>query len=122
MQETARQHIPSTAKHCATLGTLCHSTQVRSEIDWWLNLCPSLCVLHACQRPRQDVSLPRKIVFSGLSGAIATTCIYPLDLTKTKLMNQKGIGAAREFKGPLHTFQTIWAREGIRGMYRGWSV
>jgi solute carrier family 25 (mitochondrial aspartate/glutamate transporter), member 12/13 len=67
-----------------------------------------------------EVSLPRKIIYSGLSGAIATTCIYPIDITKTKLMNQKGVGAAREFEGPVDCFKKILQREGFRGLYRGW--
>jgi hypothetical protein len=68
-----------------------------------------------------DVPLVKKVLFSGLSGAIATTCIYPIDICKTKLMNQKGIGAEREFQGPLDTFIKLFKREGIKGLYRGWS-
>jgi hypothetical protein len=40
----------------------------------------------ACRCPRhccvcvQEVPLLKKIIFSGLSGAIATTCIYPIDI------------------------------------------
>lgn len=67
-----------------------------------------------------DVPLAKKVVFSGFSGAIATTCIYPIDLCKTKLMNQKGVGAEREFKGPLQTFGKLWRAGGVRGLYRGW--
>lgn len=38
-------------------------------------------------------------------------------------MNQKGaVGAAgREFKGPIDTFVKLFQREGIKGLYRGWS-
>lgn len=68
-----------------------------------------------------DVPLTKKVIFSGISGAIATTCIYPIDICKTKLMNQKGVGVEREFKGPLDTFIKLWTREGVKGLYRGWS-
>lgn len=46
---------------------------------------------------------------------------FPLPSSvKTKLMNQKGIGAEREFKTPLDTFMKLFRREGIKGLYRGW--
>ena len=38
----------------------------------------------------KKISVHKHIVYSGLSGAIATTCIYPIDIVKTKLQDQKG--------------------------------
>jgi len=67
----------------------------------------------------EDVPLGKKVVFSGLSGAIATTCIYPIDICKTKLQNQKS-SATPEFKGPLDCARKLWMREGLKGLYRGW--
>jgi solute carrier family 25 (mitochondrial aspartate/glutamate transporter), member 12/13 len=62
----------------------------------------------------------RQIIYSGLSGAIATTCIYTIDLTKTKLQDDKAVGAARRYKGPWDCFKKIYRADGIRGLYRGW--
>lgn len=64
---------------------------------------------------KDNVPLSKKIFFSGISGAIATTCIYPLDITKTKLQDQKGVGAARQYKGPLDCAMKILRKSGIRG-------
>lgn len=61
------------------------------------------------------IPMSHKIVFSGLSGAIATTCIYPLDIVKTKLMNQ-----ATHRSSPLEMARCILRSEGLRGFYRGW--
>ena len=38
----------------------------------------------------QEVPLAKKIVFSGLSGAIATTCIYPIDICQSTRAHAKG--------------------------------
>lgn len=57
-------------RHPLTVRPLLHSVGL-SRIS--APVCPSV-------RPAQEVPLAKKIVFSGLSGAIATTCIYPIDI------------------------------------------
>jgi hypothetical protein len=64
----------------------------------------------------EEVAFSHKIVYSGVSGAIATTCIYPIDITKTRLMNAKG--SAR--LNPVSMFLSIVKNEGLRGLYKGW--
>lgn len=63
-----------------------------------------------------SIPMSHKIVFSGLSGAIATTCIYPLDIVKTKLMNQSTVKRS----SPIEMARMIVRSEGLRGFYRGW--
>uniref|UniRef100_A0A7S1EUB8 Mitochondrial carrier protein n=1 Tax=Timspurckia oligopyrenoides TaxID=708627 RepID=A0A7S1EUB8_9RHOD len=70
--------------------------------------------------PKNLVSLWEKILFSGISGAIATTCIYPLDITKTKLQAQKSGSNTLKYKGPLDCAIKIIQSEGWQGMFRGW--
>ena len=69
-----------------------------------------------------EVKIPfgTNIAFSGLAGAVATTCIYAIDFTKTQLQNQKGLGAAREFSGPLDVVVKTIRRQGILGLYKGY--
>jgi len=69
-----------------------------------------------------EISLLRKVAYSGISGAIATTCIYPIDITKTKLMDQKTVGKAvsETYSGPFDVVRKILRKEGIPGMFRGW--
>uniref|UniRef100_A0A7S0XK00 Mitochondrial carrier protein n=1 Tax=Erythrolobus madagascarensis TaxID=708628 RepID=A0A7S0XK00_9RHOD len=64
----------------------------------------------------------KKIVFSGVSGAVATTVIYPLDITKTKLQDQRGGSSVggRMYSGPLDCALKILRSEGLPGMFRGW--
>jgi len=62
--------------------------------------------------PVEEVKLPFRLVYSGISGAIATTIIYPLDIIKTKLMDQKGVGKIKYYSGPLDCFIKTWRADG----------
>ena len=64
----------------------------------------------------ETVPLHKKVIFSGLSGAIATTCIYPLAITKTKLQAEAGV----QRTSPLRMMRHIRSDGGFRGFYRGW--
>src|SRR5690349_18767949 len=68
--------------------------------------------------------------YFSTAGIIGTTCIYPIDMVKTRLQNQVaattlsssasiGESGALRYQGPLHCFQTILRTEGVRGLYRG---
>ncbi len=39
--------------------------------------------------PQQQFSLVPKIVNGGIAGIIGVTCVFPLDLVKTRLQNQQ---------------------------------
>ena len=58
----------------------------------------------------------KKIIFSGISGAIATTCIYPLACTKTRLQAEEG----KMRTSPLAMMRLIVKEGGWAGLYRGW--
>ena len=64
----------------------------------------------------EHIPLYKKVLFSGFSGAIATTCIYPLAITKTKLMNESGLVRS----SPFRMMRSIWRDGGAKGFYRGW--
>lgn len=51
----------------------------------------------------------------AVTGTIAATVCYPLDTIRRR-MQMKG----NMYNGQLHAMQTIWAKEGVRGFYRGW--
>lgn len=71
------------------------------------------------QRP-QRVPLPQKLVVGGIAGVIGTSCIFPLDIIKTRLQNQKiGPNGERMYKGAVDCFRQIISKEGVRGLYRG---
>ena len=56
---------------------------------------------------------------AGMAGALA---IYPIDLVKTRLQNQRSSGAyagQAMYSGPWDCFKYVYRLEGIRGLYRG---
>merc|ERR1711892_213315 len=60
----------------------------------------------------QQFSLLPKIVNGGIAGIIGVSCVFPLDLVKTRLQNQK--------LGP--DGEKMYTAEGYLGMYRGSGV
>ena len=61
-----------------------------------------------------------KLVVGGLAGILGTSCVFPLDYSKTKLQNQKiGPNGERMYKGVLDCFKKTIRKEGLRGMYNG---
>lgn len=69
---------------------------------------------------QQRVPLPAKLVVGAIAGVIGTTCIFPIDMVKTRLQNQKvGPSGERLYKGALDCFRQIVSKEGTRGLYRG---
>jgi len=71
----------------------------------------------------QQFSILPKIVNGGIAGIIGVTCVFPLDLVKTRLQNQKiGPGGERMYNGMLDCFRKTLKTDGFFGMYRGSAV
>uniref|UniRef100_A0A8C4NG59 Uncharacterized protein n=1 Tax=Eptatretus burgeri TaxID=7764 RepID=A0A8C4NG59_EPTBU len=65
----------------------------------------------------QRISLPAKLINGGIAGLIGVTCVFPIDLAKTRLQNQQeGQRLYRNMMDCL--FKTIRS-DGYFGMYRG---
>jgi len=69
---------------------------------------------------RQKIKLPlyNKLIVGGIAGIVGTTCIFPLDMVKTRLQ-ASGQGGSTAYKGPVDVVKRMYAGEGIRGFYRG---
>ncbi|XP_023579716.1 mitochondrial glutamate carrier 2 isoform X2 [Octodon degus] len=67
----------------------------------------------------QDLSITAKLINGGLAGLVGVTCVFPVDLAKTRLQNQRGTDAYRGMTDCL--MKTVRA-EGFLGMYRGAAV
>ncbi|KAM4699879.1 mitochondrial glutamate carrier 1-like [Discoglossus pictus] len=68
----------------------------------------------------KQISMPAKLINGGIAGVIGVTCVFPIDLTKTRLQNQRN---------GQHIYKSIWdclgktlRSEGYFGMYRGAAV
>ncbi|KAG9334449.1 hypothetical protein JZ751_007646 [Albula glossodonta] len=55
---------------------------------------------------QQKVSLPAKLINGGVAGLVGVTCVFPIDLAKTRLQNQQG---ARIYKGRSDQESTLLA-------------
>lgn len=64
-----------------------------------------------------------KIVNGGIAGIIGVSCIFPLDLVKTRLQNQQiKPNGEKMYKSMLDCFKKTYKAEGYFGMYRGSAV
>lgn len=66
---------------------------------------------------RDDIPPWKLCLFGGLSGYTLWIGIYPIDVIKSKL--QTDSLTAPKYKGPIDAFRDIWARQGVKGFYRG---
>ncbi|KAK8731738.1 hypothetical protein OTU49_007449 [Cherax quadricarinatus] len=64
-----------------------------------------------------------KILNGGIAGIVGVTCVFPLDLVKTRLQNQQiGPNGERMYNSMLDCFKKTYHVEGYFGMYRGSGV
>lgn len=67
----------------------------------------------------KKVSLPAKLINGGVAGLVGVTCVFPIDLAKTRLQNQQG---TQVYKGMLDCLAKTVRSEGYFGCYRGAAV
>ncbi|PHH80646.1 hypothetical protein CDD82_1628 [Ophiocordyceps australis] len=59
-------------------------------------------------------------VLGSIAGAFGAFMVYPIDLVKTRLQNQRGAQPGqRLYKNSIDCFQKVIRNEGIRGLYSG---
>ncbi|XP_033017552.1 mitochondrial glutamate carrier 2 isoform X1 [Lacerta agilis] len=68
---------------------------------------------------KKKISLPAKLINGGIAGLVGVTCVFPIDLAKTRLQNQQGQAIYTGMRDCL--VKTIKS-EGFFGMYRGAAV
>ncbi|KAL5202052.1 hypothetical protein ABZP36_013004 [Zizania latifolia] len=58
-------------------------------------------------------------IAGAVAGCTTLVIIYPLDIAHTRLAADIGWTDTRQFRGIRHFLQTIYNKNGIRGIYRG---
>ncbi|XP_054159219.1 mitochondrial glutamate carrier 1-like [Oppia nitens] len=72
---------------------------------------------------KTEFPLLPKIVNGGIAGIIGVTCVFPIDLVKTRLQNQQiGPNGQLMYRSMIDCFSKTFRREGLIGMYRGSAV
>uniref|UniRef100_A0A0N4Z3Z3 Calcium-binding mitochondrial carrier protein Aralar1 n=1 Tax=Parastrongyloides trichosuri TaxID=131310 RepID=A0A0N4Z3Z3_PARTI len=62
-----------------------------------------------------------RFVMGSVAGACGATAVYPIDLVKTRMQNQRNVGMVGEvaYKNSLDCFKKVVKFEGVLGLYRG---
>ncbi|XP_053837462.1 mitochondrial glutamate carrier 1 isoform X2 [Vidua macroura] len=68
----------------------------------------------------KQISLPAKLINGGIAGLIGVTCVFPIDLAKTRLQNQQN--GQRMYTSLSDCLIKTIRSEGYFGMYRGAAV
>ncbi|XP_010176142.1 mitochondrial glutamate carrier 1 [Antrostomus carolinensis] len=68
----------------------------------------------------KQISLPAKLINGGIAGLIGVTCVFPIDLAKTRLQNQQN--GQRLYTSMSDCLIKTIRSEGYFGMYRGAAV
>ncbi|CAH6793355.1 Slc25a22 [Phodopus roborovskii] len=68
----------------------------------------------------KQISLPAKLINGGIAGLIGVTCVFPIDLAKTRLQNQQN--GQRMYASMSDCLIKTIRSEGYFGMYRGAAV
>ncbi|XP_022913670.1 mitochondrial glutamate carrier 1-like [Onthophagus taurus] len=72
---------------------------------------------------QQQFALIPKIINGGIAGIIGVSCVFPLDLVKTRLQNQQiGPKGERMYNSMFDALKKTYKAEGYFGMYRGSAV
>ncbi|KAG6000810.1 hypothetical protein E4U21_005008 [Claviceps maximensis] len=75
---------------------------------------PSTSMLHGALESVYNFGL------GSLAGAFGAFMVYPIDLVKTRLQNQRGAQPGqRLYKNSIDCFQKVIRNEGVRGLYSG---
>ncbi|XP_067089188.1 solute carrier family 25 member 55a isoform X1 [Osmerus mordax] len=69
---------------------------------------------------QQHISLPAKLINGGIAGIVGVTCVFPIDLAKTRLQNQRQ--GNQIYRNMMDCLVKTVRSEGYFGMYRGAAV
>uniref|UniRef100_A0A672GUM1 Mitochondrial glutamate carrier 2 n=1 Tax=Salarias fasciatus TaxID=181472 RepID=A0A672GUM1_SALFA len=69
---------------------------------------------------QQQISLPAKLINGGIAGMVGVTCVFPIDLAKTRLQNQRS--GQQLYRNMMDCLIKTVKSEGYFGMYRGAAV
>jgi solute carrier family 25 (mitochondrial phosphate transporter), member 23/24/25/41 len=60
-----------------------------------------------------------KLCAGAISGGVAQTCTYPLDVLRRRFQINTMSGMGYQYKSIADALRTIFAQEGFRGLYKG---
>lgn len=75
----------------------------------------------------KTTSIVPKLMNGALAGMVGTCCVFPLDLAKTRLQNQKTVSKTGEqvtrlYRNVFHCMFVVGRTEGLMGLYKGLGI
>ncbi|OQR92581.1 Mitochondrial Carrier (MC) Family [Achlya hypogyna] len=64
----------------------------------------------------------KNVVAGGCAGVTVNSVVYPFDVIRGRLALQQAMQAAPTYTGPLHCLRTMVEKEGVRSLYRGFTI
>lgn len=64
-----------------------------------------------------NLSLTQRFAAGAIAGIVAQSCIYPLEVTKTRL----ALATTGQYRGIAHCIVSLIRNEGPRSLYKGMS-
>ncbi|KAH7696933.1 Protein F20D1.9, partial [Aphelenchoides avenae] len=78
---------------------------------------------------KKSIPLVPRIINAGLAGVVGVTCVFPIDLVKTRLQNQRvASDVSVQYKGIIDCARQTWQKGGttslakFRSLYSGSGV
>ena len=68
---------------------------------------------------QQNPSAIGKLCAGAISGGVAQSCTYPLDVLRRRFQINTMSGMGYQYKSIADALRTIFAQEGFRGLYKG---
>jgi len=62
------------------------------------------------------------LLCGGTSATAGQTVTYPINLVRTKLQADCKVAHLKKYSGMLDCISKVWAREGVGGLYRGFTI
>ncbi|XP_033101880.1 mitochondrial glutamate carrier 1-like isoform X2 [Anneissia japonica] len=69
-----------------------------------------------------EIGVGAKCINGAVAGVVGVTCIFPIDLVKTRLQNQQSARGSRLYNSLIDCFIKTLRQEGFRGLYKGYGV
>ena len=67
-----------------------------------------------------DPSTVPRVAAGAIAGLVGQTGSYPLDVARRRMQTDTVLGV--RYNGVVHTLQTVFKKEGMRGLYKGASM
>ncbi|KAJ1731346.1 ADP/ATP carrier protein [Coemansia biformis] len=134
-------HIPQDQRYTGAINALRRLPAEQGLVSLWrgnlaniIRFVPTYC-LNAAMASKYKSLFPKynartdfwkffmtSMASAGLAGATSLLFVYPLDLARTRMALDVGVGPSRQFSGLWNCLSTVYQRGGIGALYSGYGT